>query len=127
MKKIIVTTAFGAREANANEYPMRLEPKSPSFEVEVNGVKCRARATSGKGKSTINNHYFYFIEGDQMYYVRSTPDEIAKLKAGEGTITDKKEEVAATDTPVPTPPAAEVVQPTEAPKKRRAGKAKETA
>src|SRR6478609_8302257 len=105
MKKITITTAAGTREANANEYPLRSEPKSPAFEVQVNGVKCRARATSGKGKSAVNNHYFYFVEGQTMFYVRTTPDELAALKAEGASVTDVKEAVAATDT-TPAPVAA---------------------
>lgn len=122
MKKIVIETKAGSREANANEYPIRLEPKSPAFDIEVNGVKCRARATSGKGKSAIPNYYFYFVEGDAMFYVRSTPDEIAALRAGEGKVKNAAIVVAAPDSePVP---AKEAEEAEEAPKARRKGRAK---
>lgn len=120
MKKVILAVGDTRREANANEYPLRSEPKSDAFEIVANGAKVRARSTSGKGKSAVNNFYLYFVEGSTLYYVRSTPDEIARAKRGELSITDAPVVAAAVDTtPAPAPAAEPPKAEPAAPKRRR--------
>lgn len=122
MKKITIQIGETKREANANEYPMRYEPKSPFVKGQANGKETRVRFTSGKGKSAINNHYIYFVEGDILYFTRSDAAEVERAKKEPVIILDATEPQAALPPTVPvaateTPKADEA--PKEAPKGRR--------
>lgn len=100
MKKVILSLGSLSREANANEYPLRSEPKSAPGKAQANGVEVRTRFTSGKGKSAINNHYLYWVEGETMFYTRVTAEELAKAKTEAVVIADAKEPQAAVPSPV---------------------------
>lgn len=115
MKKVSLTIGTVTREANGNEYPLRSEPKSPAVKGEANGAESRVRFTSGKGKSAINNHYLYWVEGDIMFYTRVTADELTRAKTEPVVILDAKETQAA----VPSPTQAPAETPQEDAKPRR--------
>lgn len=119
MKKIVISVGDSVRSADAYEYPLKNEPKSDAVKVMVNGVECRGRTTSGRGKSAIPNYYLYFVEGSTLFYVKSTAAEVIAYRAGGVTIVN--EGATALPTPVETvsaePVAAET--PAEAPKARR--------
>lgn len=117
MKKVILSLGEVSREANANEYPLRAEPKSAPGKAVANGVEVRTRFTAGKGKSAINNYYLYWVEGETMFYTRVTAEELARAKTEAVVIADAKEPQAAVPSPAPTPAAAP--EPTEPAKPRR--------
>lgn len=110
MKKVSLTIGSLTREANANEYPLRSEPKSNPGKAQANGVEVRTRFTSGKGKSAINNHYLYWVEGDVMFYTRVTAEEIAKAKTDAVVIADAKEPQAAVPSPKTIDPVTTVAE-----------------
>jgi hypothetical protein len=97
MKQVNIAINGVSRTANANEYPIRLEPKGEPFKVTLNGVEVRARKTSGRGKSAIPNHYLYFIEGERMFYVKVSPAEFGNLNGA--TLTDFGGETNQNDAP----------------------------
>jgi hypothetical protein len=120
MKKVIIQIGSTKREANANEYPMRYEPKSDAVKGQANGKETRIRFTSGKGKSAINNHYIYFVEGEILFFTRSDAGEVERAKKEPVVIIDAVETQAAlppTEPAKDTTPAPET--PKEAPKGRR--------
>lgn len=86
MKQVSVTIGSSTRVADAYEYPTRHEPKSDAVKTVVNGQETRGRTTSGRGKSAIPNFYIYFIEGDKLYYFKSTAAEVAEFRKGEAVI-----------------------------------------
>ena len=89
MKQVQVTIGSSVRVADAYEYPTKNEPKSDAVKAVVNGQTTRGRTTSGRGKSAIPNFYIYFIEGDKLYYFKSTAAEVAEFRKGAAVIIDK--------------------------------------
>jgi hypothetical protein len=89
MKKIVIANGDGVRSAEAYEYPLKNEPKGDAVKVMVNDVECRGRTTSGRGKSAIPNYYLYFVEGDKLFYVKSSAAEVLEFRAGKLTLVDE--------------------------------------
>lgn len=115
MKQVQVTIGSSVRVADAYEYPTKNEPKSDAVKTVVNGQETRGRTTSGRGKSAIPNFYIYFIEGDKLFYFKSTAAEVAEFRKGEAVIIDK----AAGEQPKADPAPAGEQKPQEEPKARR--------
>lgn len=80
MKKFIIAIAGATRTVNANEYSV--SPKTGEFEATVNGAPAKAWTTSGKGKSSVNNHYVYFKTQDGLFYFKSDASEVLEARKG---------------------------------------------
>ena len=124
MKKITLTIGSTKREANANEYPLRYEPKSAKVDAVANGKPTRLSFTNGKGKSVINNHYLYWVEGNVMFYTRTTAAETDLMRKEKVEIIDLVETQAAIPATVgATPQAEEKPAETAKPQRKRVAKA----
>jgi hypothetical protein len=123
MKKVTLTIGGVSREVPANEYPMRFLPKKDAGLALVNGKDSITRFTEGRGKSAINNHYIYFVEGDKLYFLRSTAAEVAAARKEKIIVVDINEAIAAGEQPQPAaepePEKVEETKPVEKPKARR--------
>lgn len=122
MKKVNITIAGVTREVPANEYPMRFLPKKDAGLATVNGKDTVTRFTEGRGKSLVNNHYIYFVEGDKLFFLRSTAPEIAAARKEKITVVDVVEAAPAGEQPQPAAapaPVAEPETPATPPKRQR--------
>ncbi|MDM0057339.1 hypothetical protein [Variovorax fucosicus] len=80
------------RISNVVAKTYNITPKAAPFNATVNGIKCPAWTTEGRG-----SHYVYFKEGDTLYYVKMAgPGELVAARQALIVTTDAWEEAQTT-------------------------------